>query len=67
MVRGVGSTSDSGLIYVYSWGKYRPEWKGRRCRVLARARVLNTAMVEFIDNGERAVVSRFALRRERSP
>ncbi|MFN7022238.1 MAG: hypothetical protein ACK4WH_13050 [Phycisphaerales bacterium] len=50
-------------VYVYRWGKYRPAWKGRRCRVVARG-ALNSALVECVDNGERAVVSRNALRRE---
>ncbi|HYE62273.1 MAG TPA: hypothetical protein VD997_09770 [Phycisphaerales bacterium] len=53
----------SSQVYVYSWGKYRPEWKGRRCRVVARARRMNSVLVEFVDGGERAVVSRYALRR----
>jgi len=48
--------------YVFRWGKYRPEWKGRICRVLARG-TMNTAMVEFEDNNERAIVSRNALRK----
>lgn len=48
--------------YVYRWGKYRPEWKGRICRVLARG-TMNSALVEFEDNRERAVVSRNALRK----
>jgi hypothetical protein len=48
-------------LYVYRWAKYRP-WKGRVCRVLARG-ALNSALVRFEDNGERAIVSRNALRR----
>lgn len=47
--------------YVYRWGKYRPAWKGRACTVLARGK-LNSALVRF-DNGERACVSRNALRK----
>lgn len=48
-------------VYVYRWARYMP-WKGRRCRVLARGR-LNSALIEFTDNGQRAIVSRNALRR----
>ncbi len=46
---------------VFRWGKYMPTWKGRRCRVLARGK-LNSALVEF-EGGEKAVVSRNALRK----
>lgn len=49
-------------LYVFRWGKYLPHWKGRLCRVLARGK-LNSALVRFEDNGERAIVSRNALRR----
>jgi len=48
--------------YVFRWGKYRPEWKGRICRVLARGS-MNTAMVQFEDNNELAIISRNALRK----
>ena len=51
-------------IYVYRWGKYIPHWKGRRCQVISRSRTLNSVLIEFLDNGQRAVVSRYALRRE---
>lgn len=49
-------------IYIYRWGKYRPAWKGRACRVIARGS-LNSALIEFVETGERAVISRQALRR----
>lgn len=49
------------VTHFYRWAKYRPDWKGRACRVLARGR-MNSALIEFTD-GERAVVSRFAVRR----
>ncbi|MCB0684226.1 MAG: hypothetical protein KDC32_25460 [Saprospiraceae bacterium] len=35
---------------------------GRTCRVLVRGK-LNSALVEFIDNGQREVISRNALRK----
>lgn len=50
-------------IYIYRWGKYRPELKGRRCIVLARGR-MNSAMVRWIDAGGWDIVSRNALRKE---
>ncbi len=46
---------------VYCWGKYRPELKGKRCRLLARG-AINSALVEFQD-GERHVVSRNAIKK----
>lgn len=49
------------MRYVFRWSKYVP-WKGRVCRVLARG-ALNTALVQFEDNGKKAIVSRNALRR----
>lgn len=51
------------MIYVYVWGNNakRATFKGRRCRVLARGR-MNSVLVEFLDNGERTVTSRYALR-----
>ena len=51
-------------VYVYRWGKYRPGWKGRRCIVLARGTSMNTVKVRFTDNGEIAIVSRNALRKD---
>lgn len=49
------------MTHVYRWGKYIPAWKGRRCRVLARGK-MNSIQVEF-ENGERAITSRYAVRR----
>jgi hypothetical protein len=51
-------------VYIYRWGKYLPELKGRRCWVLARGK-LNSAMVEWCDGkGEPwCIVSRNALRK----
>lgn len=55
-------------------GAYRYVWKnnakraklyGRECRVICRG-TMNSAMVEFTDNGQREVISRNALRRERT-
>lgn len=62
--------SVSDFPYVYNWkprfvvnGLPVLDRKGQRCRVLARG-AMNSAMVEFED-GERHVVSRNALRREK--
>jgi hypothetical protein len=48
-------------LYEFRWQKYVP-WKGRRCQVLIRGG-RNTALVQFEDNGQTAIVSRNALRR----
>ena len=50
--------------YVYRWknNAKRRTLRGRECRVLARGR-MNSALVEFVDDGQREVVSRNALRR----
>jgi len=52
-------------LYKYSWGNNlkRQTMKGRTCRVLARARKMNSCMIEFIDNEQRECVSRFAVRK----
>jgi hypothetical protein len=53
-------------LYVYRWGNNakRAAMKGRICRVLARG-AMNSAMIEFVDNGEISIVSRNALQRYR--
>lgn len=49
--------------YVYFWN--RMGRKGQRCRVLVRAKAMNSCMIEFED-GHRAITSRNALRKLRS-
>mgnify|MGYP003440862937 CR=1 FL=1 len=49
------------MTHVYRWKKWRPEWFGRRCRVVARGK-LNSVLIEFAD-GERTITSRYAIRR----
>lgn len=46
----------------YRWGNNprRAELKGRRCRIIARGR-MNSILIEFADNGERVVTSRWAV------
>lgn len=52
------------ILYVYRWrnNAKRAEMYGCLCRVKARG-TMNSAMIEFIDSGELACVSRNALRR----
>lgn len=59
-----GGGIDTGQIYLYRWANnpVRAKFKGRRCRVIARG-TMNSCLLEFIDNGERIVSSRNAIRR----
>lgn len=52
-------------LYRYRWGtnKKQRAMKNRTCRVIIRARKMNSCMIEFIDNGQRECVSRFAVRK----
>lgn len=58
------TSGPTAKLYAYTWGnnEKRATMKGRICRMLARG-VLNSALIEFVDNGEQVVVSRNALRR----
>lgn len=49
------------MTHVFRWRKYRPEFYGRPCRILARG-TMNSVLIEF-ENGERCVCSRWAVRR----
>ena len=51
-------------VYIFPWrnNEKRATLYGRRFVVLARG-ALNSVMVRFLDNGERCVISRNALRR----
>ncbi len=53
------------MIYRFAWrnNSKRATLYGRPCRVLARGK-MNSALVEF-ENGQREVVSRNALRKNR--
>ncbi|MCU0946791.1 MAG: hypothetical protein MUF47_00855 [Porphyrobacter sp.] len=46
---------------VWYWRHYLPHRKGQRCRILARG-TMNSCRIEFED-GERHIVSRFAIRK----
>jgi hypothetical protein len=45
----------------WRWRKRLPKRFGARCRIVARARRMNSVLVEFED-GYRVVTSRFAVR-----
>ena len=47
---------------VWYWRKRLPERKGQRCRVVVRAKAMNSCLVEFED-GFQVVTSRFAIRK----
>ena len=47
--------------YIWFWKKKLPQYKGKRCKVLARGK-MNSILVEFED-GYRVVTSRYAVRR----
>jgi hypothetical protein len=50
-------------VYRYAWknNEKRATLYGRLCRVLARGR-MNSIMIEFLDNGQREITSRNAVR-----
>lgn len=61
------------MTHVYRWGKYLPDRKGQRCRVLARSRLfpripnkkrrgMGSILLEFED-GFKIVTSRYAVRK----
>ena len=59
-------------LYKYVWGnnktyegRLRLRFKGRVCKVLIRSK-MNSALVEFIDNGEQLNCSRNALRKSKN-
>jgi len=54
----------SKQIYRYTWAnnvKRRTMWN-RQCRVLGRLKK-NSVIIQFIDNGQKEIVSRHALRK----
>jgi len=53
--------------YIYTWSNNpkRSAMKGRQCIVLCRGK-MNSCMVEFIDNQQREIISRNALRKDQS-
>ena len=52
------------MLYVFAWknNPKRAAMRGRPCRVLARGS-LNSCLIEFIDTGQREIISRNALRK----
>lgn len=57
---------EPGGTYPLYWRvrKVRPEWFGRRCRIVARGRRMDSRMIEF-DNGERVITLGSYLRKWR--
>jgi len=51
-------------FYAYGWGNNskRATLKGRKCRILERMS-MNSCIVEFVDDGQKEVISRNALRK----
>jgi len=52
------------MIYIYVWGnnEKRATMKGRTCRVLARGK-MNSCLIQFIDNAQKEIVSKYAVRK----
>lgn len=57
-----GPVSDAPQVYIYRWGKYRSELKGKRCVLLATG-AMNSALVRFVETGVTHVVSRNAIKK----
>jgi hypothetical protein len=49
--------------HVWHWHCRLPDRRGQRCRVLVRARRMNSIAVEFESDGLRVCTSRYAVRR----
>jgi hypothetical protein len=51
-------------LYVYVWknNQKRAQLYDRQCVVLVRG-AMNSCLVEFVDNGQREIVSRWAIRK----
>jgi len=51
-------------LYRYAWrnNAKRETYYNRICRVLVRGK-MNTCLLEFVDNGERTITSRNAIRK----
>lgn len=53
-------------LYRWSWRKRLPERHGTLCRLICTG-TLNSALVEFLEDGRRFVTDRRGLRRVRGP
>ena len=51
-------------IYIFAWGNNskRAKLKGRKCFILFSGK-MNSIVVEFLDDGQKEVISRRALRK----
>jgi len=52
-----------GYGYVWYWKVKLPERKNERCRVILRAKSMNSILIEFESDKQRFVTSRFAIRK----
>jgi hypothetical protein len=52
-------------MYRYIWGnnEKRKTLKGRLCNVMAKGKK-NSLLIEFTDNGQKEIVSRYSVRKE---
>ena len=52
-------------IYKFCWGNNlkRQTMKGRTCRLICRAKKMNSCMIQFVDNGQLECVSRNSIRK----
>lgn len=51
-------------LYIYCWGnnEKRATLKNRVCKIISRGK-MNSCQVEFMDNGQREIISRNAIRK----
>lgn len=56
--------AETTFDYEWFWRRRLPDRKGQNCRVLIRAKKMNSIMVEFED-GYRVVTSRYAVRKRK--
>jgi hypothetical protein len=53
------------MTYYYNWAnnKKRITMKNRKCIVLAKGK-MNSILIQFIDNKQREIVSRYSIRKD---
>ncbi len=52
------------MKHVWFWRKWLSERKGQECRILVRAKRMNSILIEF-DDGFKVVTSRWAVREKK--
>lgn len=57
-----GMATPLDMLYLFRWGNNpkRETLKARTCHIICRG-AMNSALIEFTDNGQREVISRNAL------